>query len=535
MAEGSGGTEASGSGGDAGSTGDGGAGPTDLGPRPGVVVLFTETDTRECVPLCVENTDPAADPEGDDWSEENGESCIIPGTPTAQNQPCTTGEPVPEPEDESVPGVVVVDNSAGTTECVPLCVIYTDPAADAEGDDWSWENNASCVIPGTLTACNQACMTGQPIPEPEPRPGILLVVDGVTQCIAFCVCSEEPTDAQASDWSYENNASCVFAGSPTTEGRRECMSGEYPPDYVPPPLGGTKVADGFYTEGGRLFDAYGNDFVIRGVNNAHAWYDGYAEYRAWGALDNIASYGTNTVRVVWETTGETILLADILYRIVELQMIPMVELHDVTGARDSALLMQMAEYLVREDVKEVLQNFREYLLINIANEWSGGEEYAATYQSAIELIRGNGINHTLVIDANGYGQAAQTIFDNADALLAADPEHNLLFSVHMYTNYSTPTQVDAALNQAVDLSIPLIVGEFGPELSGTDVAWEQILATCTGLGLGYIPWSWTGNDEATAHLDMAEDWEGPLTAWGEDVLNGPNGIAETAQRASIFE
>ena len=79
------------------------------------------------------------------------------------------------------------------------------------------------------------------------------------------------------------------------------------------------------------------------------------------------------------------------------------------------------------------------------------------------------------------------------------------------------------------------MGEFGYQLSGTDIAWEQILATCNSLGLGYLAWSWMGNDAGTAHLDLAEDWGGPLTAWGEDVIHSTNGIAETARPASIFQ
>jgi mannan endo-1,4-beta-mannosidase len=104
----------------------------------------------------------------------------------------------------------------------------------------------------------------------------------------------------------------------------------------------------------------------------------------------------------------------------------------------------------------------------------------------------------------------------------------------MYTEYADPGRVDAVLNQAVSESVPLIIGEFGHQLRGVDVAWQQILTSCNELGLGYIAWSWMGNDAATAHLNLAEDWQGPLTAWGEDVISGPGGITATAQPASIF-
>ena len=273
---------------------------------------------------------------------------------------------------------------------------------------------------------------------------------------------------------------------------------------------------------------------MRGVNNAHIFFDTGARYLAWQALDNIAVYGTNTIRVVWNTTGTAALLAEILARIVELKMIPMVELHDVTGLADTTSLLDMAMYYARADVKQVLIDFRAYLLINIANEWSGQSNYASAYQAAVSLLRTSGINHTLVIDAGGFGQDASTIFANATALTSADPQHNLLFSLHMYNEFPTAASVDAVLGQAVSSSVPFVVGELGNQLLGVDVAWQEILARCKSLGIGYIAWSWMGNVGATAQLNMAQDWEGPLTSWGQSVLIGPNGIQQTAHPAGIF-
>lgn len=295
------------------------------------------------------------------------------------------------------------------------------------------------------------------------------------------------------------------------------------------------MADGFYVEDGRLYDAYGNDFVIRGVNNAHAWFDGYAQYFAWFALDDIQSYGTNTIRVVWDTKSSPALLADVMHRIVELEMVPMIELHDTTGVRADQSLFDTAAYWTKPEVVAVLQEFRSYALVNIANEWSGGETYQAAYTTVIASLRAAGLEHTLVVDASGYGQNAQSIFDSAAPLLEADPAHNLLFSLHMYDLYEDPARVSSVLEQAASMKIPFIVGEYGHELSGKTVPWAEIQAKCTELGLGYIAWSWMGNDMDTAQLDLAESWEGALTPWGDNVMNGASGIKLTAKKASIFE
>ena len=221
--------------------------------------------------------------------------------------------------------------------------------------------------------------------------------------------------------------------------------------------------------------------------------------------------------------------------IVQLKMVPIIELHDATGKSANADLMAMANYYVRADVKKVLNDFRAYLLINIANEWSG-TDYFGAYQEAVNYLRNNGVSHTLVIDANGFGQNGQVIVDNAAALINADPQRNLLFSVHMYERFATTAAVDNFFTAVSSRSIPVIVGEFGWQHNGQNVAWERILTRSNDLGIGYIAWSWLGNDAQTAQLDMALGPAGPLTDWGQDVMMAAAGsIRATSARASIFE
>ena len=65
---------------------------------------------------------------------------------------------------------------------------------------------------------------------------------------------------------------------------------------------------------------------------------------------------------------------------------------------------------------------------------------------------------------------------------------------------------------------------------------RQILATCHLLGYGFMPWSWTGNNHENAWLDMVDskDWKTP-TWWGREVIDGADGIRQTAIRAKVFE
>jgi mannan endo-1,4-beta-mannosidase len=527
-------------------------------PQAGVVILDSTTSTSSCVPLCVYVMTPT-DPSSPDWSYENNASCVLPNSLTGKNQMCTTGQPIPPRPPQ--PGVVVLDGTTSTSSCVPLCVYVTTPSSPA-APDWSYEDNSPCVLPGTPTGKNQACTTSTAVPPPTPRPGILLVLTGAdSSCVPLCAVVTTPTDPATPDWSFENNAACVLPNTPTAQGRRTCTAFGPPPTFIPPALTGTKVHEGFFTSNGKLMDAYGHPFVMRGVNNEHIYFDIGAQYLAYGALDPIAGYGTNAVRVVWDTTtlagtpaaavpAPASLLAEDLYRIVQLKMVPIVELQGATGLSDTASLISMADYFIRPEVKQVLLDFQDYLLINIANEWSGTTNYESAYVQAINLLRSNGISHTLVIDAPSFGQIVTSAatrsadiaawFANAAALLQADPLHNLLFSVHMYESYpvTTPADVDQVLGFAgVGTTLPLVVGEFGATHDGIAVAYTEVMSQCQAKGIGYLGWSWFGNGAGTAGqgLDMVTAWGGPLTSpWGSGIMQGTNGVQSTSVKATIF-
>lgn len=83
----------------------------------------------------------------------------------------------------------------------------------------------------------------------------------------------------------------------------------------------------FHVQKTQLIDAKGQPFIIAGVNNPHAWLG----EKSYHALDEIAASGANTLRIVWNTRGKTAELERVIERCIALKMIPMVELHDVTG------------------------------------------------------------------------------------------------------------------------------------------------------------------------------------------------------------
>jgi mannan endo-1,4-beta-mannosidase len=534
--------------------------------KPGVVVK-NGAGVSECVPVCSHNTDPAADPELDGWAYEDNSSCVIPGTATAiTNLPCTTGAALPEPQ--SRPGVEVRDGEDGELRCIATCTYYTSPTQagandDGRADDWAWEASDSCIIPGTLTAHNTPCATLMPLPPPEPRPGIMVNGDPVmdsckwSDCVPLCRFVTEASDPEYPDWGWEDNNSCVIPGSTTATvipkavenhgyavPPRNCTWGEAPKDFLAPPAldAARTVTSHFQANGAEIRDPYGAAFLIRGVNNSHAWYDICGQYAAYDALDDIKARGANAVRVGWAFESidpggpsegdpeKTVigtnpeLLAEILHRIVELQMIPILAVNDTTGQTTATEPARMATFLTSPGYKEVLLAYEAYLMVGIANELNvSAASYASAYNTAISQLRTAGINHTLVITGNDWGQGCDSILDNAASMIEADPLHNLLFDIHIY-NYltyqgghgGTAQIVQSCMDSAASARIPFLVGEFGHTHGEMPVQWQTIVARADANAQGLSPWLWYGDTEYPA-LNMNETWEGPLTSWGTNL------------------
>jgi mannan endo-1,4-beta-mannosidase len=318
----------------------------------------------------------------------------------------------------------------------------------------------------------------------------------------------------------------------------EALPPEILPGGEPRPAG--NLSSGFFVSGGRLFDRNGRDFVMRGINHPVAWFQGNA--LEW--MDEIATTGSNAVRLVWETTrGDPAIVRASIERAVELGMVPMVELHDITGGTDVNEPAQMAQYYV-DEMLDILREFEPYLLVNIANEWGAfntpDEDWVVAYRAAVAVLRDAGVNNTIVIDANDYGQRGSTIVQQGSAVLDVDPQRNILFSTHMYQSYENPQTILDVMRGAQEAGLALIVGEFGyqhGERNGQPipVPYTVMVDEAARLGLGYLAWSWTGNGGGVEYLDLSEDGSATqLTGWGDDIINGQNGIRSTAQPASIF-
>ena len=300
----------------------------------------------------------------------------------------------------------------------------------------------------------------------------------------------------------------------------------------------TQEYTGFRVIGRHLYDKCGEKVVLRGVANPNIWFEknGIPRYK------EIEKTGANVVRIVWETKGSASDLDQAISNCRSMNMIPMVELHDATG--DWSKLQDCVDYWIRTDVVNVILNHEEYLLINIANECGdygiSKASFRTGYEKAVNDIRNAGIHVPLIIDGTNWGKNVNILQSEGPYLINADPDHNLIFSVHMWWpliyGYTESDIVDE-ITESVTMNLPLIVGEFS-QMHGSctdnvitdinSIAYKTIIRECQKNMVGYIAWSWFGN--CNDFWDMSTD--GTYTGlydWGFEVaVNDPNSIANTS-------
>lgn len=301
-------------------------------------------------------------------------------------------------------------------------------------------------------------------------------------------------------------------------------------------------APGFHIQDGRLLDANNKDFVMRGVNHAHTWYADKTDQ----ALKDIKAQGANTVRVVLSTgdqwtKNDTADVTKVVSQCKANRLICVLEAHDTTGygeAGAAVSLSKAVDYWL--SVKGALVGQEKYVLVNIGNEPHGNTNYTAwtnDTKSAISRLRSAGLDHTLMVDAPNWGQDwSFTMRDNAADVLAADPDRNTLFDIHMYGVYDTPAEVSDYLNRFAAAKLPIVVGEFGDMHSDGNPDEDAIMATAQSKGIGYLGWSWSGNGGGVEYLDLVQNFDASrLTDWGKRLFDGANGIKATAKEASVFD
>ncbi|MBB3805299.1 MULTISPECIES: glycoside hydrolase family 5 protein [Xanthomonas] len=299
---------------------------------------------------------------------------------------------------------------------------------------------------------------------------------------------------------------------------------------------------GLSVSGTQLRESNGNALVLRGINLPHAWFADRTD----AALAQIAATGANSVRVVlssghrWNRTPEAE-VARIIARCKSLGLIAVLEVHDTTGYGEDGAAGTLADAATYwTSIRGALVGQENYVIINVGNEPYGNRlsasEWVNGHARAIATLRNAGLTHALMVDAPNWGQDWQFYMrDNAAALLALDSRRNLVFSVHMYEVFGNDATVDAYLRAFQGNRLALVVGEFGADHRGAQVDEAAIMRRARQYNVGYMGWSWSGNDSSTQSLDIVLGWDPTrLSSWGRTLIEGSDGIRATSRRASVF-
>lgn len=302
-----------------------------------------------------------------------------------------------------------------------------------------------------------------------------------------------------------------------------------------------------HVEGNKIYTACEEEVVMRGVNEMFVWSQ---DKTGATTLPEIAETGANTVRLVWTTEGSVSDLDALIANCLEHNMIPVPELHDATG--DFAELPKLLDYWTRPEVLEVIQKYKQWIIVNIGNEVGAGSETNAQwrtyYEDAVTRLRDAGIDVPLMIDCGNYGSDEEYFLSEGNSLLEHDPMSNLIFSVHTYWVDPDSTQgrknrLDDLISEASEKELPFIIGE-GPQWAASpwqdycevEFPYAYLLQRCEEEGIGWLSWSWglVDNDDCGAPnsvFDITTD--GEYGNWSDDfgeeiMVTDPNSVQNTS-------
>ncbi|MDB4985412.1 MAG: mannan endo,4-beta-mannosidase [Myxococcaceae bacterium] len=307
-------------------------------------------------------------------------------------------------------------------------------------------------------------------------------------------------------------------------------------DAAGPPVSSGGSASSYRVVDGLLYDGCGEQVVLRGVNHPTIFVD-----RAGQAMPEIARTHANVVRLFWFANGGVAITEAeaAIEAAVANGMVPMLELHDSTCAWD---LGPILDYWTSSDAIALIKRHEQHLLINIANEPKPPDaaSFSHGYSDAVVRMRTAGIHVPLVIDGGNCGRDYQMLLDNGLDLLAQDPDHNLIFSAHLYDPLSA-SQIGKIFDQANNAQLPLIVGEFAnhqPPGCGASIDYKSVISEAQRANIGWLAWSWGDNDPDTswntdcADFDMTSTFSfETLQGWGKEVaVSHADSIQNTAVR-----
>ncbi|MET0284226.1 MAG: cellulase family glycosylhydrolase [Polyangiales bacterium] len=313
---------------------------------------------------------------------------------------------------------------------------------------------------------------------------------------------------------------------------------------------------GFFVSDGKLYDAHGSEFHVRGVNKLH-W-----DMASPGLSDALSPATRWTVDFKLDQAKNLALLQgeDGHGGTIAEHSVIIPGNWEGTCKDDPAILKQIVDTWIAQ--APMWQTLEKFMILNIANEWGpgNGEVWRDAYIEAIGKLRAAGYHATISVTAGGCGQDPQAIVKYGQAVFDSDPEKNVIFDQHIYGEYTDVAggahgkydDMPDLAKHVKDLAatgLVVMLGEFGPGRdigpSPTKIDPLRVIELAEGAGLGWLAWAWDDNNLAEGmsddkgfgmsvrgRYDHADD----LTEFGRLVVEHPEwGLKKLGKKASIFE
>lgn len=295
------------------------------------------------------------------------------------------------------------------------------------------------------------------------------------------------------------------------------------------------------TSGRNLIGVCGDTIILRGINYApFSWSTDPADEK----FMEIAKTGANCVRIPWFTSSSTgggllydqlSMLDSAIARCIRNKMIAIIELHDLTGNPDFTLIPALSNWYLHTNVLAMIGKYKHNLIINIANEAGSVQnsqqlvEFQNTYQNVVSNLRLGGITVPLMIDSPNNGTDIDLLFTVAPAILANDPQSNLIFSAHAYWYYYANNDSVIFRNKimnALAQNVPLVLGEvcnleYGTVPCQLAVNYKPLLKICQELHVSWLSWAWDHDVCANSQISTNGNFNS-LSTYGGDITNNVN-------------
>ena len=297
------------------------------------------------------------------------------------------------------------------------------------------------------------------------------------------------------------------------------------------------TGNGFFVRDGKLYDAKGHEFRIRGVNRLHWDSDSAA---------GLVRSGANTVR--WDidfTRPAAVNVGMVMAQSIDNGIVPVVGNWTGTCNSDPSKLAAIVSTWVAQAADWTKLN--KYLIVNVANEWGPADStvWRDSYISAVGRLRAAGYTGSIMIDSGGCGQDDADLLQYSQAVFDSDPQRNVIFASHLYggaNDYSAPIQSVRKGNPTViTLAGNSPTHPFAPNYNGSNNSYSGLRAyhvdDAQGMtqlngdhaalqNVGGVPGAWT----VTLSVDSSH-WD-DFTGGGKLVDSGNYGF-RIAQLAAL--